>query len=173
MYGLEATLPIEYEVEPLRIAIGSRPTESQSLNNRLTDLEELDERRRMATQHIEAIQRRGKIIFNKWHKKIALRLGMMVMNQDARKLDFSGKFDAVWLGLYLVREVFLNNSMQLETLNGESFPTRTFGSRCKEYRAWIDNLPMEQESLGSIPRWSPIMWAQKWSPHLVLFLLVC
>ena len=60
---------------------------------------------------------------------------MMVMNQDARKLDFSGKFDAVWLGLYLVREVFLNNSMQLETLNGESFPTRTSGSRCKEYRA--------------------------------------
>ena len=60
---------------------------------------------------------------------------MMVMIQDARKLDFPGKFDAVWLDPYLVREAFPNNSLQLETLNGKSFPTRTAGSRCKEYRA--------------------------------------
>jgi len=135
VYGLEATLPIEFEVESLRVAIGSRLTDSQSLKNRLTDLEELDERRRMAAQHIEAIQRRRKITFDKRHKKRVLRPGMMVMIQDARKLEFPGKFDAVWLGPYLVREAFPNNSLQLETLNGESFPTRTSGSRCKEYRA--------------------------------------
>ena len=89
----------------------------------------------MGAQHIEAIQRRKKITFDKQHKKRALVPGMMVMTQDARKLDFSGKFDAYWLGPYLGREVFPNNSIQLETLNGESFPTRTAGSRCKEYRA--------------------------------------
>ena len=60
---------------------------------------------------------------------------MMVMIQDARKLDFSGKFDALWLGPYLVRETFLNNSLQLEMLNGQSFPTRTARSRCKQYKA--------------------------------------
>ena len=135
LYDLKATLLIEYEVESLRVAIDSRLTEGQSLKNRLTDLEELDERRRMAIQHIEAIQHRRKIIFDKRHKKRALQPGMMVMIQDARKLDFLGKFDVVWLGPYLVREVFPNNSMQLETLNGERFPTRTSGSRCKEYRA--------------------------------------
>lgn len=48
VYGLEATLPMEYEVESLRVAIGSRLTESQSLKNMLTNLEELDEIRRMA-----------------------------------------------------------------------------------------------------------------------------
>ena len=47
------------------------------------------------------------------------------MIQDARKLDFSGKFDAIWLGSYLVREVFPNNFMQLKTINGESFLGRT------------------------------------------------
>jgi hypothetical protein len=107
----------------------------KSLRNRLTTLEELDERRRMGTQHIETIQRRRKIVFDKWHKKRALRPGMMVLIQDARKLEFPGKFDAVWLGPYFVRETFSNNSLQLETLNGESFPTRTSGSRCKEYKA--------------------------------------
>ena len=56
----------------------------------------------------------------KRQKKRALRPGMMVMIQDSRKLDFPSKFDAVWLGPYLVREVLPNNSMQLEILNGEA-----------------------------------------------------
>ena len=98
-------------------------------------LEELDERRKRAAQHIEAIQRRKKITFDKRHKKRALVAGLMVMIQDARKLDFPGNFDACWMGPYLVREVFPNNSLQLETLNGKGFPTRTAGSRCKDYRA--------------------------------------
>ena len=121
-------------MEFLKVAIGSRLTESQSLKKILIDLEELDDKRRMAAKRIEAIQCRRKITFDKIHKKMALRPEMMVMIQDARKLEFPGKFDAVWLGPYFVRKVFLNNSMQLETLNGESFPTRTTGSRCKEYR---------------------------------------
>ena len=41
VYGLKATFPIEFEVESLRVAIGSRLTKSQSLRNRLTALEEL------------------------------------------------------------------------------------------------------------------------------------
>ena len=57
---------------------------------------------------------------------------MMVLIQDARKFEFPGKFDAVWLGPYLVCETFLNTSLQLEALNGENFPTCTSGSRCKE-----------------------------------------
>ena len=135
VYGLEATLLIEYEVESLRVAIESRLTEKQSLRNRLTNLEELDERRRAAAQHIKAIQRRRKFIFDKRHKRRALQPGMMVMIQDAQKLEFPGKFDAVWLGPYLVHSVFPNNSLQLEILNDELFPTRTSGSRCKAYRA--------------------------------------
>ena len=79
MYGLEATLPIKYEVESLRVAISSCLTESQSLKNKLTDLEEFDERRMMMAQLIETIQGRRNIIFDKRHKKIALRPGIMVM----------------------------------------------------------------------------------------------
>ena len=77
------------------MAIGSRLTEIQSVKNRLTDLEKLDERRKMASQHIEAIQRRRKIIFDKKHKKRTLRPGMIIRIQDARKLDFPYKFDAI------------------------------------------------------------------------------
>ena len=91
------------------MAVYFRLTDSQSLKNRLTDLEELDERRRMAAQHIEAIHRRRKIIFDKRHKKRALQPGMMVMVQDGRKLEFPGKFDAVWMGPYVLKKMFANN----------------------------------------------------------------
>ena len=58
----------------------------------------------------------------------------MVLFHDARKLEFPCKFDAVWLGPYFIREAFLNSSLELKTLNGKSFLTRTSGSRCKDYR---------------------------------------
>ena len=134
IFGIEATLPIEFEVEALRVAISSCLPVKQSLKNILTESEELDERRRTAAQHIEAIHRRRKIIFDKWNKRRALEPGMMVMIQDARNMDFPGKFDVLWLGPYVVKVVFPNNSLQLETLNGENFLWRTSGSRCKEFR---------------------------------------
>ena len=65
VFRIEATLPIEFEVEILRIAVRVRLPVKESLQNRLTELEELDERHRVAAQNIEAIQRRRKIIFDK------------------------------------------------------------------------------------------------------------
>ena len=134
VFGIEATLPIEFEVEALRVAVSFHLPIKQSLRNRLTDLGELDERRRVAAQHIEAIQRRRKIIFDKRNKKKALEPGMMVMLQDARKMDFLGQFDALWLGPYVVKAVFPNNLLHVETLNGKSFPWRTSRSWCKQFR---------------------------------------
>ena len=150
VYRLEATLPIEFEVESLRIVVDARLRDSQSLRNRLKILEELDEQRRMSAQHIEAIQRRRKITFNKRHKKQILTPGMMVMIQDARKLEFPGKFDVVWLGLYLVREAFPNNSLQLDTLNGESFQRghQVVGARNTRHEV---TLAIKQEILDPIP----------------------
>ena len=41
------TLPIEFEVESLQVAVNLHLTDRQPLKNRLTTLEELDERRWM------------------------------------------------------------------------------------------------------------------------------
>ena len=134
MYGIEAILPIELEVQSLRIAMDERLNDSQSLKDRLEHLEALSEARRLAAQHVEVIQRRRKVTFDKKHKVRTLQPGMWVLVQDARKIEFPGKFDAVWMGPYVVKEVFPNNSLQLKTLDGLDFPTRTNGSRCKEYK---------------------------------------
>jgi len=59
---------------------------------------------------------------------------MLVMLQDARKLEFLGKFDTLWLGPFVMKEVFHNNFVQLQNLDGSDFPTRTNGGCCKEYK---------------------------------------
>lgn len=80
VYDIEATIPIKFEVESLRVAIDSRLTDSQSLKSRLVVLECLDENRHRSVQHIEAIQRRRKITFDKKkHNKRTLRAGMLVL----------------------------------------------------------------------------------------------
>ena len=134
VYGLEAILPIEFEVPSLGIPVETRMPMSQSLKERLEHLEGLNESRMRSVQHVEAIQLRRKIAFDKRNKTRILRPGMLVLLQDARKLDFPGKFDALWLGPFLVKGVFPNNSVQMQTLNGKDFPTRTTRNRYKEYR---------------------------------------
>ncbi len=134
VFGVEAILPMEFEVPSLRIAIDERLDDSQSLKDRLERLEGLSEARRLAAQHVETTQRQRKVYFDNKVKKRSLSVGMWVMVQNARRLEFSGKFDALWTGPYIIKEVFPNNSVQLKNLDGLEFPTRTNGGRCKEYK---------------------------------------
>ena len=50
-FGIQATLHIEFEVEALKVAVRARLPIKQSLRNRLTKLEELDERRHGGPTH--------------------------------------------------------------------------------------------------------------------------
>lgn len=114
VYGLGTIIPIEFKVESLRVGVELHLTDSLSLKNMLTTFEKLDERRRMGAQYIKAIQRQSKTTFDKRHKTRTLKPCMMVLLQDARKLEFPGKFDAVWLGPYLICDTFPNNYLQLD-----------------------------------------------------------
>ncbi len=122
---------MEFEVPSLRIAIDEQLDDSQLLKDRLEKLEGLSEARRLAAQHVETVQRQRKVHFDKKVKKRTLSAGMWVMVQDARRLEFSGKFDALWTDIYIIKEVFLNNTVQLKNLDGLEFPTYTNGGRCK------------------------------------------
>ena len=88
-----------------------RLDDSQSLKEWLARLEALNEGRQLATQHVETIQRRRKVAFDKRQHKRILLPGMWVMVQDARKLEFLAKFDVLWTGPYVIKEVFPNNSV--------------------------------------------------------------
>jgi hypothetical protein len=73
---------------------------AQSLKDRLARLEALNE----GCQHVKTIQRRRKVAFDKCQRKQTLLPGKWVMVQDARKLEFLAKFDALWIGPYVIKE---------------------------------------------------------------------
>ncbi len=54
------------------------------------------------------------------------------MVQDAKRLEFMGKFDALWTNPYIIKEVFPNNLAQLNNLDGLESLTHTNGRQCKE-----------------------------------------
>ena len=95
MYGLEVVLPIEFEIRSLQLAISEQLDTSDSLKARLKGLEALNESRQLASQHVEVTQRRRKVAFDKSNKEQTLKPGMWVMVQDARRLEFPAKFDAL------------------------------------------------------------------------------
>lgn len=112
VYGIKAILLVELKISSLQITVVERLSDTQLLIKQLEHLDGLNEARKVRAQHMEAIQQRGKIAFDKRHKVRSLRRGMLVLLQDAKKLDFPEKFDALQVGPYLVKEVFPNNSMQ-------------------------------------------------------------
>jgi len=134
VFGVEAILPMEFEVPSLRIAKDERLDDSQSMKDRLERLEGLSEARRLVAQHVEITQRQRKVYLNKKVKKRTLNASMWVIVQDAKRLEFLGKFDALWIGLYIIKEVFPNNSDQLKNLDGLEFLIHTNGGQCKEYK---------------------------------------
>ena len=76
MYGLEAVLPIEFEIRSLRLTISERLDTSESLKARLTSLEALNKSCQLASQHVEMTQRRCKVAFDKSNKVRTLKPGM-------------------------------------------------------------------------------------------------
>ena len=134
VYGIEAILPIEFEVEILRIAVEERLDASKSIEHRLEVLEGLSAARMLSAHYVETPQRRRKMTFDKKQMIRTFKVGQWVLLRDDRHKDFMGKFDALWLSPYVVKELFANGSLLLETLAGDVFPTRTNTERCKEYK---------------------------------------
>ena len=133
VYGTEAIIPIELEIPSLRIAIRDRLGDTESLQQRLTELEKLDETRANAFLVMEAIQKRRKSYYDSKLKKKTFTVNDYVLLYDSRYLDFPGKFQLRWHGPYKVTEVFQNGSIQLEDYEGKQLATRINGNRLKLY----------------------------------------
>jgi hypothetical protein len=140
VYGLEAILPIELEMESLRIAIDERLGEMESHQSRLQDLEKLDETRKDAVLRMEAIQKRRKSYYDSKLKPKVFEVNDWVLLYDSRYMKFPGKFQFRWHGPFQVKEVFSNGSVQLADARGNFFVTRINGNRLKRYYGYDQQL---------------------------------
>jgi len=123
VYGQEAILPIELEVQSLRIAIDHRLGDMDSLNERIIMLQKLDETRRHAYFNTLAIQNCRKSYYDSKLKPKTLRPHDLVLLYDSQFQKFPDKFKIRWFGPYNVLHSYPNGSIELQDFAGKSHPT--------------------------------------------------
>jgi hypothetical protein len=134
VYGQEAILPIEFEIQSLRIAIDNRLNNLESLKQRCYELEQLDETRAQAYLHMATIQNRRKSFYDSKLKIKKLKTGDLVLLYDTRFQKFPGKFIMQWFGPYKIYKAYENGSMELQDFEGNIHSTRYNGNRLKLYK---------------------------------------
>ena len=94
---------------------------------------ELDEAHRTAFDAICKNQSNIKKSFDKSSQSRSLQVGDMVLLWDHKneKLGKHKKFDSLWLGLYIIRDITGPNSFHLNRLDGEPLDLSANGQMLK------------------------------------------
>ena len=133
VYGQEAILPIEVELKSLRVAAEMKMGEQASLQERLRELEKLDEARLHAFQAREVLQKQRKKWYDQQVREKQFQEGQLVLLYDSKHWKKPGKLKMRWTGPFIVKQVFANGSVQVADLSGVELPTQVNGARLKLY----------------------------------------
>jgi hypothetical protein len=118
VYGQEAVVPLEFLVPSLRVATITNMTERGTIQERLSQLMELEEDMILAGFHQEVQKARDKACHDRHIKKKRFKEGDLVLLYDNKFLQHPGKFRMHWLGPYEVKYVIDGGSVQLKDLTG-------------------------------------------------------
>eukprot|EP00253_Pinus_taeda_P009258 PITA_09258 len=105
VYGMEVVIPMEYIIPSLRIAVLTGMTDREALEERLAQLEELEEERFLAGFHQKVQKQREKSWYNHHIKVCTFKVNDLVLLYDSKFENFPGKFRMHSLGPYVVKEV--------------------------------------------------------------------
>eukprot|EP00253_Pinus_taeda_P017139 PITA_17139 len=108
-------------------------TNKNVIQNRIDQIVELDEARRTAFEPICKNQSNIKKSFDKCSRSRSLQVGDMVLLWD-RKNEKPGKhkkFDSLWLGPYIIKDIAGPNSFYLSRLDGEPLDLPANGQMLK------------------------------------------
>ena len=134
MYGQEAVMPMEYILPSLRIAQLTEMADSDTMEERLAQLLNLEEDRFIAGFHQKVQKAREKAWHDRHIKHKIFQVGDLVLLYDSKFIKFPGKFKTHWLGPYQIQQITDGGAIQLSTLSGEFLPTLINGSRLKLYQ---------------------------------------
>ena len=133
VYGMEVVRPMEYIVPSLRIIALTGMTDHEALEERLTQLEELEQEWFLDGFHQQVQKQCEKAWHNRHIKLRTFKVNDLVLLYDSKFEKFLGKFRIHWLGPFGVKEVTNGGATQLVKLNGEPFPSKVNNSLLKPY----------------------------------------
>ena len=119
VYGLEEVVPMEYLVPSLRIQDFIDMDDTSAIQERLTQLVELEEVQFIVGFHQQFYKEREKAYHDRHIKKNIFRQGDLVLVYDSKFIKHPRKFKTHWIGPYEITYVTEGGDAQLKTLNGE------------------------------------------------------
>ncbi|MCO5604742.1 hypothetical protein L7F22_058912 [Adiantum nelumboides] len=146
VYGQEALLPIEVELESLRVLARETTSSKEKLEQRILDLQRLELDREAATNYYITQANKKREQFNNKVKEKKLEERMLVMRYDSRlDLSHSKKFLQRWEGPYVIFKKFKNGSYRLQDLSGKIHKYPVNGWRLKEFFQRIQPIKEERQ----------------------------
>jgi len=122
VYGMEAVLPVELELQSLRVTLETSMTEQEWVKKRYEDLAFLDGRRLEARYRDQLYKRRIARHYNKRLHPRAIQVGdLVLMKMQDQERHPGGKFKPNWEGPYVVKKLFSKGAVQLATMSGILF----------------------------------------------------
>jgi len=126
-------MPMEYIMPIICIAAFIGMVDHRALEERLTQLMELEEDRFLAGFHKQLQKEREKSWHDQHIKLHMFKVNDSVLLYDSKFAMFVGRFQMHWLRPYIIKEITNGGAVQLANLNGEPFSRRVNGSRLKPY----------------------------------------
>ena len=125
MYGQEALLPIEVNLDAYRLAKQNDLSIIDYYNSMMDNIDEVIDKRMKALKEIEKDKLRVARAYNKKVKDKSFQIGDLVWKTIlplGMKSNKFGKWSLSWEGPYRVVKVIFGNSYIMETLQGDRLP---------------------------------------------------
>ena len=104
---------------------------SETKNERMFQLQKLEEDRIIAIQHQEAHKQQKKAWHERNIKTNNISVGDLVLLYDSKISGKPCKLETTWMGPYIIEDLNSNGLVRLKTLQGQVFPKVVNGVRLK------------------------------------------
>eukprot|EP00253_Pinus_taeda_P014976 PITA_14976 len=121
VYGTEAIFPIQLTL-PMAKFLQEEHIEVNDMARRISDLAEVHQIIDQLVEKSTAHQKKIKEAFDRKTKMDNVQVGDLVLKWDAlkEKKGKHGKFYALWTGLFVITQIQRNNTLMLQSMEGET-----------------------------------------------------
>ena len=120
VYGSKVVLPIEVEIQSLRVLVETKVLEEDWAKARYEQLALIDEKRARAQYHAQGYQKKVARAFNKKVKPRNLKEGNLVLKVPRDEtFDPIGKIKSRWSGPFIIKKIMSGDATRITDLDGE------------------------------------------------------
>ena len=120
VYGSKKVLPIEVEIQSLRVLVETKVLEEDWMKERYEQLTLIDEKKAWAQYHAQVYQKRIARAFNEKVKPRNLKEGDLVLKVLKDKtFNPRGKMKSRWSKPFLIKKIMSEGATRVTNLDGE------------------------------------------------------